>query len=84
MSDLISRQDAINCCSCLHPEDCWDEIRKLPSADIPTGEWVKKALLKDTVYDLHVYKCSCCGVWGKLKFNYCPNCGARMYKGGTE
>ena len=32
MSDLISRQDAINCCSCLHPEECWDEIRKLQSA----------------------------------------------------
>ena len=43
-----------------------------------TGEWIKKTLLKDTVYDLHVYKCSCCGVWGKLKFNYCPNCGAKM------
>lgn len=33
MSDLISRQDAINCCSCLHPEDCWEEIKALPSAD---------------------------------------------------
>ena len=31
-SDLISRRDAIECCSCLHPEDCWAEIKALPSA----------------------------------------------------
>ena len=41
MSDLIRREDAIGCCSCLHPEDCWAEIKALPSAEArPTGEWI--------------------------------------------
>jgi len=38
-SDLISRKDAISCCSCLHPEDCLEEIKKLPSAEAVQG-WI--------------------------------------------
>ena len=38
--DLISRQAAIECCQCLHPEDCWAEINALPSAEPKTGEWI--------------------------------------------
>ena len=40
MGDLISRQAAIECCSCLHPEDCWAEIKALPSAEPKTGKWI--------------------------------------------
>lgn len=80
-SDLISRQDAINCCACLHPEECWNEIRKLPSADRTTGKWKHVDLLADRL-------CSVCGygVWDfeAEEYNYCPNCGARMYKGGDD
>ena len=35
-NDVINRQDAIECCSCLHPEDCWAEIKALPSASVGT------------------------------------------------
>lgn len=82
--DIISRQDAIECCSCLHPEDCWAEIKALPSAEAVQGEWVLKE---------HLWECDQCGcrinrtnplkgnIWN---YNYCPNCGAKMHKGGRN
>ena len=96
MSDLISRQAAINAientdCELL-PKD-WDELTDaivtLPSANRPTGKWIMK-------HDGIIFKrtwgvCSCCGNTldfaglnaGRGDANYCPNCGAKM-KGGTE
>ena len=97
MSDLISRQDAIDAlCEdyCFGHHDCkrypkcenLKAIQKLPSADRPTGEWI--------IEDAHTEHCSVCGyafyisalfaVGGNDEPNYCPNCGARMYKGGED
>ena len=74
MDDLISRQGAIECCSCLHPEDCWAEIKALPSAEPKTGEWKPKNHRTDY--------CSNCGFeetqWRTTDYNFCPSCGARM------
>ena len=79
MDDLISRQGAIECCSCLHPEDCWAEIKALPSAEPKTGEWVEywKSAHDGTEY--RWAKCSQCGQdMPGAETNFCPNCGADM------
>jgi len=84
-SDLISRSDAINCCSCLHPEDCWEEIKKLPSAEAVQGEW-KDAYRKTANFvEFSVLACSECNYADPQMnyYNYCPNCGADM-RGGKE
>lgn len=83
MSDLISRQGAINA---LENTDCelsstqWDEltdaIMQLPSAQ-KKGKWIFK---KDVIGNSYG-RCSECGMIqyaGQL--NYCPKCGADMRK----
>lgn len=43
--DLISRADAIGCLPmslCYDNEPCVDAIKSLPSADRPSGEWIRK------------------------------------------
>lgn len=57
-------------------------LLSLPSAEPKTGEWVLKG---------HLWECDQCGcrinrakplkgnIWN---YNYCPNCGAKMYKDG--
>lgn len=79
MSDLISRQDAIDC--------FWDEnrmmrdwldiikdIRSLPSVERKRGDWI--------AYQDGKYHCSRCDdVAPKgYRWDYCPNCGAKMEK----
>ena len=85
MSDLISRQDAILAIEDMPNayngwSDTYDKaciigvLEELPSADRPTGEWVDDCT------------CSIChwmhednnGFALITKYNYCPNCGARM------
>ena len=63
---------------------------QIESADRPSGEWLKI----DTYFEafnetVTTYKCSACEYepyfGGDIsKLNYCPSCGARMYKGGAE
>ena len=67
-----------------------EDIESLPSADRPTGDWVRLER-EENVYDLHGvptwginYMCDKCGFittaiqghFGQYKF--CPNCGANM------
>ena len=93
--DLISRQDAILAITGEPPEahyPSWyaDRIKSLPSApdSRQRGEWVRK-------YDGHIncywYECDQCGEYRprnqfghEYNANFCPNCGARMYKGGED
>lgn len=55
-----------------------EQIEALPSADRLTGEWVSN-------HD-GSWNCSECGlrVFIYAKGNYCPNCGAKMNKGGED
>ena len=52
------------------------ETMKIPAADVKPnikGYWIK------TGYKFICYSCSECGYdIEKTKFNYCPNCGAKM------
>ena len=80
-TDLIRRQAAIECCSCLHPEDCWAEIKALPSAEPKTGKWIKSHV--EDLGLITTYICSECRMQSSSTYNFCPNCGARM-NGGEE
>ena len=88
--DLISRQDALDK-AILVPiakvviEDkviyrrvvFVEDIESLPSAKSKTGEWIRN----------DDYICDQCGyhmIVGGGAYNYCPNCGARMDKGGEK
>ena len=86
MSDLISRQDALEVFGNIHPLDYnakyyYDKIKKLPSVEPvrKTGHWIsgKKMSLE----------CDRCGYgvqpWNNTEF--CPKCGCHMdIKGGEE
>lgn len=85
--DLIRRSDAIKVlyqCTPFNPngiallEKCEKEIRAIPSADRPQGEWIEQE---------ECWQCSECGDEYVLevgvkpidaRMHYCPNCGARM------
>lgn len=75
-------------------ESFYDALQTIPAADVAPvrhGHWKKgKSYERPTengfVHD-DKYICDCCG-WGcccdtKLDFNFCPNCGAKMF-GGEE
>lgn len=84
MSDLISRQEAIDAINqwiemdkYYHPyskgktilvSEAIDEIQRLPSAQ-KTGKWVQKTF---------TYRCSACQEDSEWPSEYCPWCGARM------
>lgn len=60
----------------------------IPYEERPQGEWMRKINPYSGAYQL---KCSVCKKWGGLtdkgynhEFNFCPNCGAKMQKGGAE
>lgn len=78
--DLISRADAIDaCCRGWNntAEDCIRNIKALPSEEPKTGEWIQD----------DDYICDQCGyhmIAGGGAYNFCPNCGAKMTKGGED
>lgn len=88
-SDLISRADAIEAVENLQTEQWIDsdidynnglqsaiaEIKALPSADRPTGEWIKH---NDSCTIIFYYTCSECGEVESGTPPYCRNCGAKM------
>lgn len=90
--DLISRADAIEAvcgdCSIETKNNCKEEgycyevrnLKALPSADRPQGEWTRKEDLQT-----YWYECSVCGekpprnqFGHENHSNYCPSCGAHM------
>ena len=90
MTDLISRADAI--CEVLVNDgidNIVDRINDLPSADAVQGEWIEK-YNGNGWNDFWDYTCSNCGKKYEradavlYHANYCPNCGARMCKGGDS
>ena len=65
-------------------------------ADRPTGEWEDKEVFNETdddhlVDEWQSARCSVCGkyhttpfIYYFYNFKFCPNCGAKMYKGGDD
>lgn len=88
--DLISRVDAIEAVrlesakrGSLGRGDILNVLSALPSADAVQGEWIMH------IYDLFpeesTQECSNCHEHETIKIrndNFCPNCGAKMNKGG--
>lgn len=92
MSDLISRQDAIdalnelNCFGYVEEafEQLAEKIMSVPSAQ-QKGKWKKEVLGSTSGYGTTVmYQCSECEQMAISKYKFCPNCGADMRKGDEE
>ena len=76
--DLIKREDAIEALykySFVSKDVIEKEIKAIPSADRPQGEWI---YAKEQLEIVPMWECSCCRMRMPKKFNYCPNCGADM------
>ena len=55
-------------------------LNNLPSVDaepVRNGRWIKRDIVPDYMWKYH---CSCCHSDGERRYNYCPNCGAKMDK----
>lgn len=89
MSDLISRQDAIEAVeqAIFNHDSAIMRITELPSADRPTGEWIIHDEVKNIYGGIYI-ECSECGtrfVTQTLEDeHFCRNCGAKMFKGGEK
>lgn len=90
MSDLISRQDAIDALAKFVPyaicddstesytnglKDAYNLICQLPSTEPKTGEWIYNTNNESAS---EIWNCSECDQWSFAKTNFCPNCGADM------
>ena len=87
MAEYIEREAVIDLITRRYenPEICTQEINSIPAADVVPvvhGRWVPtKAPFMNECED-----CSVCGyrtVWGH-RYNYCPNCGAKMDGGNSD
>lgn len=90
MSDLISRREALEALTVTKEMDTAEllwllttRINDLPTitAERKTGRWIEDTKQSEKHIE-KIYYCSNCHnfeAWGEYeKFNYCPNCGARM------
>ena len=84
MSDLISRQAAIEICDdeLLHSEyyspiRTWNRILQLPSAqpERKKGKWERYG---HDFFGDNEYRCTACEKTANIKTAFCPNCGADM------
>ena len=83
MSDLISRQAAIDAMSCLIDSICEgqavDALSEQPTIDPPKGEWEERFVECDNPFFRRRFYCSACGDWNTYGMTrYCPDCGAKM------
>ena len=94
MSDLIKREDVMQV-AFLYPffsDALMEEIKAIPSADRPQGEWIDKGWKGDWQFETdgrgncwHEYECSECGFRNKgSKSKFCPDCGRRMKGADNE
>lgn len=83
MNDLISREEARDLM--YHNQEPLTEydLDSLPSIEaepVRYGRWEQidvQPYFRKHYYNSNVY-CSVCHTRGNLKYNYCPNCGAKM------
>lgn len=66
-----------------HTEDDVTRLLSLPEMrPMARGEWITRTDVAPYRPDGEItswtYKCAICGTLSRLKYNYCPNCGANM------
>jgi len=86
MDEYIPREAAISACYdgyADNRDDCAENIRKLPAADVAPVRhaiWRYKTMTvpggRGQTYAK--WSCTACKAKQKVRSNYCPNCGARM------
>ena len=80
MSDLIRREDAIKALyeySFVSKNVIEREIKAIPTADRPQGEWIDKG-------NWMGIECSRCKCHSRYVTPFCPQCGARMKGADNE
>ena len=80
MNNSISRQDTID--ALMNDSDWADAIptiKSLPSSESKTGQWHE-----DSKGYFYCDQCHKYPKYQEAKTDFCPNCGARMYKGGEH
>lgn len=80
MAEYIKREAVIDLITRRYenPEICTQEINSIPVADVAPvvhGRWKR--------YGRNLGECSNCGEIVNIRYNYCPNCGAKM-DGGDD
>ena len=89
MTDLISRQEAIDAINALHEKpNAWldsavDAVMTLPAVEsVRHGKWIKADSQQYFRKHYPYFTCSECGYRkdSQKKWNYCLQCGARMDK----
>lgn len=65
--------DNFNCLNCNSFHSKYDVV------PVVHAQWLFKAIYRDCEGTLHsMFKTSCCCYDSEDKYNYCPNCGAKM------
>lgn len=70
-ADVVDRNECSKCV--LHPFKQLREQLETNMVEVVHGEWIDKG---------HYTYCSICNYENPHRYNYCPECGARMDKGG--
>ena len=99
MEDLIRRSDAIKAIKDhsfalgddymeINGYGAIDDIRALPSADRPQGEWIDAEIPLESGGSMPIQVCNLCKTFYPLAYTggghrFCPNCGAQM-KGADD
>ena len=89
--DLIKRSDAIKALykySFVSKDVIEREIKAIPSADRPQGEWIDAEIPLECGGSMPIQVCNLCKTFYPLAYTggghrFCPNCGARM-KGADD
>ena len=81
MAEYIKREAVIDLITRRYenPEICTQEINSIPATDVAP---VRHARWKR--YGRNLGECSNCGEIVNIRYNYCPNCGAKMDGGDSD
>ena len=88
MSDLISRADVIELFEKYKPRmavsvyEYGQALKAIPSAEQKIGKWLEH--IGGISHELYYFCDQCYGEVDTNDYDFCPNCGAKMCKGGDS